>query len=445
MNELTEIKFWSYYGVLSQYLTMPIEDFAKNPKKYGQLHEVHYKQVTYIDKDKHEVTYQPPPEWYLYKDNGANVLAVAHLDVAIGISKVTKSKNTIYSTTLDDRLGVFTILHVLPYLGINVDWLFTTGEESGQSTADGFVTDKQYNWIVEFDRRGKGAVHYQYGSDDWCNTLEAYFQPVESGTFTDICDLDHLGCKALNVAIGYYNEHTTNHHMSVKDYVNQLNTFAQFYRDNCGIHFPHDEDNPEYGRGYRQYKSWYYDYESIDKDDVWDSYTYSSTHSKNNNKTAAERCLFCDCERSPFTSSAMYESLRDEYGSTFICDYDLDWLASMPLDEAKIIIAEEKNKVQEIKSNGKKKLLCAHCDVLTDDAKLYCKEYWLCPDCYKKYTEYDEKHIKQGYAYEDTIAEEEEIICDSCGAPIDTYNYPTFKGKPICYDCWYEYEDLNYE
>jgi hypothetical protein len=103
---------------------------------------------------------------YFYKDNGSNTLAVAHLDTVQkrGWCELTQlSHDTlVFSPKLDDRLGAYVILELLPKLGINVDVLLTTDEESSNSTAMEFKTQKQYNWMVEFDRAGRDAVLYQY-------------------------------------------------------------------------------------------------------------------------------------------------------------------------------------------------------------------------------------------------------------------------------------------
>ena len=45
----------------------------------------------------------------------------------------------VHSGALDDRLGAYIILDLLPKLGINVDVLLTVGEEQGRSTANFFA------------------------------------------------------------------------------------------------------------------------------------------------------------------------------------------------------------------------------------------------------------------------------------------------------------------
>ncbi len=89
---------------------------------------------------------QPAPDnFYFYKDNGSNVLAVAHLDTVADADErkcrfvVTEGGGTVvFSRALDDRLGAYIILELLPLLGLKYDILLTVGEESGLSTAAHF-------------------------------------------------------------------------------------------------------------------------------------------------------------------------------------------------------------------------------------------------------------------------------------------------------------------
>lgn len=170
---------------------------------------------------------------YTFIDNGSNILAVCHLDTVKDlyfpkVDTVGKSSKKIVhdefadplietgrfytriqSVCLDDRLGLFYILYVLPLYGIRVDILLTTDEETGASSASEFVTEKKYNWMFQFDRHGYGgAVLYQYEN----NVLRAMLQNldivVETGTYSDIASLEHLGCRGINFCVGYKNEHT---------------------------------------------------------------------------------------------------------------------------------------------------------------------------------------------------------------------------------------------
>jgi len=181
----------------------------------------------------------------IFIDNNAPVLAVGHLDyVDFKEPKRKKQyKNTrIYDCPqLDDRLGVWMILDVLPQAGIKCDILLTDSEEAGQSTAQYFKTTKKYNWMMEFDRQGTSTVMYDYDDNDTRQLLREYDFDVEYGAYTDICKLESLGCKAFNFGVGYHGQHTA------KCYANLSETWAVFskvqslYHDWSDTHLPHEE------------------------------------------------------------------------------------------------------------------------------------------------------------------------------------------------------------
>ena len=142
----------------------------------------------------------------IFIDNNAPVLAVGHLDyVDFKEPKRKKQyKNTIIydCPQLDDRLGVWMILDILPLAGIKCDILLTDSEEQGQSTAQYFKPTKKYNWIMEFDRQGTSTVMYDYDDNDMRQLLREYDFEIEYGAFTDICSLESLGCKEFNFGVG---------------------------------------------------------------------------------------------------------------------------------------------------------------------------------------------------------------------------------------------------
>jgi hypothetical protein len=145
---------------------------------------------------------QPEPDnFYFFKDNGADVLAVAHLDTVQPHHNRpaqiidTADGMVVYSGALDDRLGAYVILELLPALGIEYDWLLTTGEEMGMSTASYFnpPAGKDYNWMIEFDRGGTDVVMYQYEDKESLKLIRRSGAQIGDGIFSDICYLEHLG------------------------------------------------------------------------------------------------------------------------------------------------------------------------------------------------------------------------------------------------------------
>lgn len=187
---------------------------------------------------------------FIYIDNGSSILTVAHADTVFPKCKtfeiITLEDNPyIFSPNLDDRLGVYTVLDLLPALQVHTDILITQDEESAQSTAALFQTKKQYNWIVEFDRRGKGCVTYQYYNPKWLKALERFFVN-HIGSYSDICDLEDIGVSAVNVAIGYQDEHTIECRANLLTYCNQIASFLQFYNQYKDTHFKHTPRAPRY-------------------------------------------------------------------------------------------------------------------------------------------------------------------------------------------------------
>jgi hypothetical protein len=204
--------------------------------------------------------------FYIYKDNGAKVLAVAHLDSVImpdenwtferaRLGRNGAKQNYIWNPQLDDRLGVYIILDLLPSLigEDQYDILLTTDEEIGATTAENFVAPagKQYNWIFQFDRRGTGVVLYNYQGGDWTPAVSE-FLTVQQGSFSDISRLEHLGCKAMNVGTGYHDEHRDMCYMIVEETEAQVRKFLRFYYTYRDVHFPHTKVVTRYG-GYSRW------------------------------------------------------------------------------------------------------------------------------------------------------------------------------------------------
>jgi hypothetical protein len=197
------------------------------------------------------------PRFYYYKDNGSNILGIAHLDSVQddGTANIveTNAGLLVTSGTLDDRLGAYVILDLLPQLGVKVDWLLTTDEEIAASTAEDFAYDwchtpsmKSYDWMFQFDRGGTDVVMYQYETPDLCDLVEEAGARVGSGSFSDICYLDPLGCAGLNWGVGYQDYHGPRAHAWLEDTFRMVGTFLNFYEANKNEHLAHmPEDRDE--------------------------------------------------------------------------------------------------------------------------------------------------------------------------------------------------------
>ena len=152
---------------------------------------------------------------HAFIDNGADVLAVAHLDTVQNLTGPTlhghhaeSEDEIVFATGLDDRLGAYAITHLLPF---PVDLLYTDNEETGASTAEHFTppTGKKYRYVMEFDRAGSDVVTYSIDSPEWLALLRSQGATVGHGSFTDLCylDEDSFPVAMVNYGTGYEKAH----------------------------------------------------------------------------------------------------------------------------------------------------------------------------------------------------------------------------------------------
>lgn len=176
---------------------------------------------------------------YVYKDRGSDILAVAHRDTVQHQRSFAQDGLTIYAPQLDDRLGCHVILDLL--IDLDYDILLTEGEESGQSTAQYFQTDKHYKWMFEFDRTGTDCVMYQFDTPYLRSCLSKSGIRPGNGSFSDIAYLGHLGCSGINMGVGYYNYHSLEAYMRIDHLLEQVGLFRRFYQENKNtfFHFLH--------------------------------------------------------------------------------------------------------------------------------------------------------------------------------------------------------------
>ncbi len=177
---------------------------------------------------------------FFFADYHGDVLAVAHLDTVQKEPTFSHKKqdNTIYSSFLDDRLGAFIILEHLQK-ELKFDILLTVDEEQGRSTARSFNPDKKYNWMFSFDRKGTDTVLYQYETPELVTELSRFGLTTGKGTYSDICELEHLGCKGFNIGTGYYKGHFEDGYANLNETAENIIKFRNFYYANSGKHFPH--------------------------------------------------------------------------------------------------------------------------------------------------------------------------------------------------------------
>ena len=174
---------------------------------------------------------------HFFQDNNANILAIAHLDTvqsrnnfSVGIKD---GKKIVYCPKLDDRLGVYIILDLLPKLGVKCDVLLTENEECCSSTAQDFLPNSydRYNWMFEFDRIGTDVVMYQYLTKQWEKIFKhSYGLVANDGSYTDIVELDFLGVSGFNFGCGYHNNHSKDAYFVIEEMLLMVRCFLKFYK-----------------------------------------------------------------------------------------------------------------------------------------------------------------------------------------------------------------------
>ena len=147
---------------------------------------------------------------------------------------VTKSAKQLDGPVVDDRLGCAIALGCSDW----ADLLFTDCEEIGKSTAAHFVPPRDYNWIVELDRKGTDAVTYQYNDLEWMKALRKHFT-IGNGSFSDIGYMEGLGTSAVNIGVGYHNEHTRQAYWDPKETALQLGRLKGFLEEFGDTKFTH--------------------------------------------------------------------------------------------------------------------------------------------------------------------------------------------------------------
>lgn len=255
---------------------------------------------------------QPGADFYLFRDNGSSILAVAHLDT-VGLAHQRKTHivdteggTVVYSRALDDRLGAYVLAELLPAMGMRFDLLLTVGEETGQSTAQFFDPsdhhDRTYNWIIEFDRGGTDVVLYQYEDSDLIDKVTATGADVEQGIFSDISYMEHVGVKALNWGVGYRDYHGPRAHVWLDDMFRMVDYFCDFHETWADTHMPHESSTDPWYR----------------------SYYRGSTYSGGSTSTADES-EHSECGEFDSRFEDCHGAMVDHSTYGPFCEYHLDW------------------------------------------------------------------------------------------------------------------------
>lgn len=173
-------------------------------------------------------------------DSPTSPLVVAHVDTVVaggnGKHNYAVKGDLVNSIALDDRLGVACMFDAISLKKPLADcaMLLCDDEEIGCSTAQIFKHKISPNFLVELDRRGTDVVCYEYESDLLIGLLKYAGFKLGSGSFSDICYLNHYGVCGFNIGVGYHQEHTVQCYANLKDTSAQLarlDVFLAKFRD----------------------------------------------------------------------------------------------------------------------------------------------------------------------------------------------------------------------
>jgi len=164
--------------------------------------------------------------YHIEKDSP--LLLMAHVDIARGREgKLSKINKYLYKCIgADDRLGV-AIIEFLLEKGYKFNWILTNGEECGGVGAGKMIKElklkemfKHVNLVIGLDRSGSSHyVSYSEPYDDYSDILiKAGLIDEGCGSYSDCKDIaDCLGVWHINIAVGYYNEHTDKEYFNINE------------------------------------------------------------------------------------------------------------------------------------------------------------------------------------------------------------------------------------
>lgn len=129
----------------------------------------------------------------------------------------------------DDRSGC-AMIWLLKDTGHSI--LITDGEEKGRIGSNWLMRKNsdiakiinQHQFMIQLDRRNSNDFKcYNVGSDEFRTFIreKTNFSEPDRSSFTDICTLCDEIC-GVNFSVGYYDEHTDNERINIKEWINTL-------------------------------------------------------------------------------------------------------------------------------------------------------------------------------------------------------------------------------
>lgn len=178
---------------------------------------------------------------FIYAHGDIPILLVAHLDTVhthepVEIIYHDNSVSSPQGIGGDDRCGVYMIKQIIKRHKCSV--LFCEDEEVGGVGASKFTkhpvsADLEFNYIIEFDRRGyNDAVFYDCDNQDFTDFICRYGWEEAIGSFSDIDIIaPYLGVAAVNLSSGYYNAHQLTEYVMLDEMVSNIERVCLMIED----------------------------------------------------------------------------------------------------------------------------------------------------------------------------------------------------------------------
>lgn len=227
-------------------------------------------------------------DYAVFAEGDIPVTLVAHLDTVFDVPPtdfyIDAKKGVLWSPEglgADDRAGVFAILKLIS-LDCKPNIVFVTDEEIGCVGAQNVIEEYpkcpfKSNFIIELDRRGRDdCVFYNCANDEFEEYIESFGFVTRIGSFSDISVLAPAwGQAAVNLSIGYYNEHSFQEHLNVFYLFETLEKVMHIF-ERCDKHFEYIDAFKDFYN--TDYSAW--NYEFIDETELAEG--------------AVTKCAFCN-------------------------------------------------------------------------------------------------------------------------------------------------------
>lgn len=187
---------------------------------------------------------------FIYANGNVDILLTAHMDTTPTVggkkrvppSVIYTSPDGVVSSPQgiggDDRCGIYIITEIIKETKCSV--LFCEDEESGCVGATKFTKSKylkditKMRYMIEVDRKGKGdLVFYDCDNIDFEDFLLDNLPDYRTawGTCSDISVLmEKAKVAAVNISSGYYNEHTLDETINLKDMEHTLSELKRLVK-----------------------------------------------------------------------------------------------------------------------------------------------------------------------------------------------------------------------